>query len=57
MLPHFAHFGCAGHWLALPGWQWHMFATYLLANYLYFQVFGCVSLFKLASAGQFAKTE
>jgi hypothetical protein len=33
-----------------------MFATYLLANYLYFQVFGSVNLFKLVSAGQFAKT-
>jgi hypothetical protein len=34
-----------------------MFATYLLANYLYFQVFGYANLFKLASAGQFAKTD
>jgi hypothetical protein len=34
-----------------------MFATYLLANYLYFQIFGCANLFKLASAGQFAKTD
>jgi hypothetical protein len=34
-----------------------MFATYLLANYLYFRVFGCANLFKLASAGQFAETD
>jgi hypothetical protein len=33
------------------------FSTYLLANYLYFRVFDCDNLFKLASAGQFAETD
>jgi hypothetical protein len=32
-------------------------ATYLLTNYLYFQVFGCANLFKLANADQFAETD
>jgi hypothetical protein len=34
-----------------------MFATYLLPNYLYFLVFDCANLFKLASAGEFAETD
>jgi hypothetical protein len=34
-----------------------MFATYLLPNYLYFLVFGCANLFKLASAREFAETD
>jgi hypothetical protein len=34
-----------------------MFATYLLTNYLYFRVFGCANLFKLASADQFVETD
>jgi hypothetical protein len=34
-----------------------MFATYLLANHLYFRAFGCANLFKLAYAGQFSETD